>query len=88
MSVLQDHDSLRSRNFATIVDCKAVGFFFFFFFAISGLQGGRHRRDIFARSAWASQAHLLPWQRDVTTSPTYLSASRLFLVAENTVSSW
>ena len=28
---------------------------------------------------------LLPWQRDVMTSPTSLSASTLFLVVENTV---
>ena len=31
LSDLQDHDSLRSRNFATILDCKAIVFFFFFF---------------------------------------------------------
>ena len=32
LSELQDHDFMRSKNFDTILDCKAVVCFFFFFF--------------------------------------------------------
>ena len=53
MSDLQDHDSLRSSNFATILHYKAIGLFYNN--RVCKAEG-TDRRDIFARSAWASQA--------------------------------